>query len=737
MLRRLNLLSVLLLLLVALSGVIRASDAVVDSDDSDSLIPPEYKPLDGNLSGDKFKFESENSKILHIVINSLYKSKEIFLRELISNAADALDKIRFVSLTNADVLNANPRLDIRIVADKERKLLTITDSGVGMTSEELKRNLGTIAKSGTSEFLAALERNSSDLGLIGQFGVGFYSVFLVCDRVTVASKSINDDQYVWESTSENEYTIAKDPRGNSLGRGTEITLHIKNDATEFLDSSVLENLVLKYSEFINFPIYLWKSKTIEEEVTEETEKDMDSDVEDVKDEKPEKITRTIQDWALMNENKPIWTRSPSEVEESEYKEFYKAFAKDTSEPLSWIHFRAEGDIDFKSVLFIPSKAGPSFLQKAEGLLKNIKLFVKKVFITDEMEDFLPRWLSFIKGLVDSDDLPLNVSRETLQKHGLLKTIKKKLIGKTIEMITQLSKDAAKYKTFIEQFGIAIKLGVIEDTKNRKKLDKLSSLEDYVSRMKSKQPQIYYLTGSSLEEIKNSPHLEVPLAKGFEVIYMSDPLDEYLTQQVTEYGGFKLQSLVKNGVNKSEEEKFEKEYEDLTKWLLTSLDDVVDKVVISSRLTKSPTALLANEYGVSGNMERIMAAQALQSGDNFMRYEKPKAKPCLNYYAKMKKTLEINPRHPVIKGLKKSVASGKKEEDLKELARTLYEVTLLRSGFDLKDTPAFAGRVESAIRKALGVGLTEEAKVEVVKAEEKTEEEKKDVKEEESEETEDL
>ncbi|KAJ3111697.1 hypothetical protein HDU96_005450 [Phlyctochytrium bullatum] len=715
----------LVLVLLGLRAFVAAAASAADA-------PTDFQPLTTSVEGEKYAFQAENSRILNIVINSLYKSKEIFLRELISNAADALDKLRFKSLTNPSVLESNNRLDIRIYADKERQTLTVTDTGVGMTAEELKKNLGTIAKSGTSDFISALERNTSDLSLIGQFGVGFYSVFLVCDRVTVASKS-NDDpvQHVWESSSQNDFSIGKDPRGNSLGRGTEITMHIKTlltvkpDATKYLEPDVLEKLVSKYSEFINFPIYLWKNKTVE--ITDEDTED--AEVEDVSDDVPKKpTTKEITTWVLLNENKPIWSRSPSEITADEYKSFYKAFAKDRTDPMSWIHFRAEGETDFRSILYIPAKGTSSFLQKSEETNRNIKLYVRKVFITDELEDFFPRWLAFIKGLVDSDDFPLNVSRETLQKHALLKLIKKKLIAKSIEMISQLSNDAEQYKTFFTEYGLAVKLGVIEDTKNRKKLLKLvrfasseqefTSLDDYLARMKAKQSQILFLTGSSLEEIKSSPLLEIPVAKGLEVLYLADPLDEYLVQQVSEYKGFKLQSLGKPGVvygdeekTKSDLEKFQKDYEDLIDWLQKALEDVVEKVVISTRLTKSPTAILANEFGVSGNMERIMAAQALQSGDNFMR----------DYYSKLKKTLEINPYHPLIKGLKDKVAQGE-SDTLKEQARVLYEVTLLRSGFDVKSTVEFAGRVEKILRTSLGVSTSQTAEVNVAKAEEKPQEE---------------
>ncbi|KAJ3194616.1 hypothetical protein HK101_002315 [Irineochytrium annulatum] len=742
-----------LVLLLALLGLVLNSAVVVAEADEVPVadVPKGYEPITvPTTGGNTFKFESENSRVLNIVINSLYKSKEIFLRELISNAADALDKIRFLSLTNPKVLDSNKDLEIKLLADKERKLLVLTDTGVGMTSKDLQKNLGTIAKSGTSEFLTNMERNKTDLNFIGQFGVGFYSVFLVCDRVTVASKH-NDEahQYVWESTSENEFTISKDPRGNTLGRGTEITLHLKDDALEYLEDSTLSNLIRKYSEFINFPIYMWRKKTTTEEVIDEDADavDMDKsgddeeDVEDVdpaeeKKPKMKTVTHTTYDWSVMNENKPIWTRPASSVTDDEYKEFYKSFTKDYQDPLAWVQFKAEGDVDFKSILYVPSKAPPKFLQTADALYKNIKLFVRRVFITDEMEDFFPRWLSFIKGLVDSDDLPLNVSRETLQKHGLLKMIKKKLVAKAVDMITNLSKDPVKYKTFLKEYGIALKLGVIEDAKLKPKLLKLlrfkssfsddeeTSLDDYVKRMKGKQPQIYFVTGSSLDEIRSSPVIEVPIARGYEVLYFDEPLDEYLVQQVTDYEGKKLQSLGKSGVlfgdedkRKEEEEELGEKFKDFNDWLKEQLEDSVEKVVVSTRLTKSPTAIVANEYGISGNMERIMAAQALQTGEDFMR----------TYYAKMKKVLEINPKHPLILAMKKKVEGKQVDDLLKDQVRVLYETTLLRSGFDLKSTPEFAARVESILRRSLKVNLDAQADVKVEPAPERGEEDEEDMK----------
>jgi len=433
-------------------------------------------------------FETEVNRLMKLIINSIYKNKEIFLRELISNGSDALDKIRFLALTDDKALTTNPHLNITIKADKESKKIVITDSGIGMTKDNLINNLGTIAKSGTSEFLKAMEdEETADSSLIGQFGVGFYSAFLVADWVSVVSKHNDDDQYIWESDAENGFKVFKDPRGNTLGRGTEITLNLREDALEYLDDDTLRDLITKYSQFINFPIYLWTTTTetvdepIEEESTEavEDKKDEDEDeddVEDVEDEekKPKfkKVEKTVTKWELMNENKPIWTRKPKDITKEEYVEFYQAFARVSDDPLAHIHFRAEGETDFRCLLYIPGKAPQEFMTRVNENVSPIKLYVKRIFITDEMPEFIPRWLSFVRGLVDSDDFPLNVSRETIQHLPILKVIQKKVVSKAIEMFTKLQKNEEKYNTFMKEFGTSIKLGVVEDHTHRNKIAKL-------------------------------------------------------------------------------------------------------------------------------------------------------------------------------------------------------------------------------------------------------------------------
>ncbi|XP_036962873.1 endoplasmin [Acanthopagrus latus] len=686
---------------------------------------------------EKHAFQAEVNRMMKLIINSLYKNKEIFLRELISNASDALDKIRLLSLTNENAMAANEELTIKIKSDKEKNMLHITDTGVGMTKEELVKNLGTIAKSGTSEFLNKMTEmqteGQSTSELIGQFGVGFYSAFLVADKVIVTSKHNNGTQHIWESDS-NQFSVIEDPRGDTLGRGTTITLVLKEEASDYLELETIKNLVKKYSQFINFPIYVWASKTetVEEpidedaEATEEPEKETDEEEAEVEEEeddkekdkpKTKKVEKTVWDWELMNDIKPIWQRPAKEVEEDEYTAFYKTFSKDSDDPLAHIHFMAEGEVTFKSILFVPTSA-PRGLFDEYGSKKNdyIKLFVRRVFITDDFNDMMPKYLNFIKGVVDSDDLPLNVSRETLQQHKLLKVIRKKLVRKTLDMIKKIAEEQYNDK-FWKEFGTNIKLGVIEDHSNRTRLAKLlrfqtsnsdtvlASLEQYVERMKEKQDKIYFMAGTSRKEAESSPFVERLLKKGYEVIYLTEPVDEYCIQALPEFDGKRFQNVAKEGVKFDESDKakenreaLEKEYEPLTTWLKDkALKDKIEKAVLSQRLTKSPCALVASQYGWSGNMERIMKAQAYQTGKDIST----------NYYASQKKTLEINPKHPLIKQMLKKITDDAEDQTASDLAVVLFETATLRSGYQLADTKAYGDRIERMLRLSMNVGLDEQ------------------------------
>jgi len=712
----------------------RTDDEVVQREEEaiqlDGLSVSELKEL--REKSEKQTFQAEVDRMMKLIINSLYKNKEIFLRELISNSSDALDKIRFMSIGDKEALKGTDEMSIKIKVDKEHNMLHITDTGIGMTREDLSKNLGTIAKSGTSEFLQKAGDADVDMNdLIGQFGVGFYSAFLVADRVVVTSKHNDDDQYIWESDSQS-FTVAKDPRGNTLGRGTTVSLAMKEEAAEFLEMTRIRDLVKKYSQFINFNIFLWDSKTVTEEVpveeeeeeaaTEDKPEDEDEDgvVEDESEEdkpKTKKVDKTVWDWVLINDNKPIWTRKSSEIEDEEYSEFYKSFTKDSDDPMAKTHFTAEGEVTFKSILFIP-KTGPNDMFQNYGKkIDQIKLYVRRVFITDNFEDMMPKYLSFVRGVVDSDDLPLNVSRETLQQHKLLKVIKKKLVRKTLDMIKKI--DAEQYQAFWKEYSTNIKLGVIEDHSNRTRLAKLlrfyssnsdtemTSLEEYMERMKEKQEHIYFMAGSSREEVETSPFVERLLKRGYEVLYLIEPVDEYCAQSLPEFEGKKFQNVAKEGLKldnsekaKERKEQLEKDFEPLMTWLKDdALSGKIDKAVISERLTQSPCALVASSYGWSGNMERIMTAQAYQKAKDTSQ----------DYYSNQKKTLEINPYHPLIKELKRRMEDKGDEATTKDLAMVLLESATLRSGYKVKDTSGFAERIERMLRLSMDVSL--EAEVE--------------------------
>jgi len=647
------------------------------------------------------------------------------LRELISNASDALDKIRFLSLTNKEILGDKEELVIRVKADKENRMLHITDTGIGMTKDDLIKYLGTIAKSQTSEFLTKFqEAQESDnkqsmSDLIGQFGVGFYSAFLVADRVIVTSKNNDDDQYIWESDS-NSFTVVKDPRGNTLGRGTTISLLMKEEAQEYLEEHKLKEIISKYSQFINFNIFLWTSKTVSEEVPveqEEKTENEDGAVEEAKEEvKTKKVDKTVYDWELMNSAKPIWQRKVSEVTDEEYKEFYKAFTKDSQEPLVHTHFVAEGEVTFKSILYVPKTAPSDLFQNYNKKADSIKLYVRRVFISETVDDLLPKYLSFVRGVVDSDDLPLNVSRETLQQNKLLKVIKKKLVRKILDMIKKLSE--ADFDLFHKEYSTNIKLGVIEDSTNRVRLAKLlrfgtsaldkakvTSLEKYVERMKEKQEFIYFIAGNNRDELEKSPFVERLLSKGYEVLYLTDPIDEYCMQSLPEFDGKRFQNVAKDGLNidksKQAEEKLkeiQKSYEPLINWMKDGpLKDKVENIKVSTRLVKTPMALVANQYGYSGNMERITRAQA---------YQKSGGDSASQYYFSQKKILEINPGHPLVKELLRRVEADSSDIQAKEMVELMFESATLRSGYELRDSTGFADRIEHMLRSAMNVPLDE-------------------------------
>eukprot|EP01107_Rhizomastix_libera_P002929 TRINITY_DN150_c1_g1_i1.p1 TRINITY_DN150_c1_g1~~TRINITY_DN150_c1_g1_i1.p1 ORF type:complete len:739 (+),score=280.76 TRINITY_DN150_c1_g1_i1:1-2217(+) len=688
---------------------------------------------------ERHAFQTEVSKLMSLLVHSLYTDRSVFLRELISNASDALDKIRILLLSSHDSKQEN-KLEIKIRYDEEKGILEITDTGVGMTKSDLEKNLGTIAHSGTTEFFKNLESAKDASAFIGQFGVGFYSAFLVADTVTVTSKSDNDtDQWIWESNADTEYTLARDPQGNTLGRGTKIALHLKEEAKEFANPETLKNIVRKYSEFINFPIYVWSSREetvpVEEEKKEEKKETEEEEIEEEKTEekKDEKKTtkKTVWEWELVNTVKPLWTRNPKDIEEQEYNAFYKSITKDNEDPLLKSHFIAEGEVNFRSILYVP-KTAPSSTWDPNPLAhkQSLKLYVRRVFITSDFYNIIPSYLRFIRGIVDSDDLPLNVAREQLQESKILDTIKSKIVRKAIAMFQELFKnDQEKYQQFWEQYGPGIKIGAIEDFINRDRLAKImifhsshsenmTSLDDYVSRMKKGQKDIYYVAGDSVDQLRRSPVAERLLKNGFEVLFLTHPVDEYTMSHLGSYNKIKLTNLAREGdklefIDDEKEKNFAEQAKKVVEYMKNVLGDKVEKVIVSHKLATSPSALVANSWGYTANMEKMQMSQPTRAGTTGNKVK-----------GMTRRILEINPSHPIIKSMAQKLenqdVASVKDEDLELSVKVLYESAVVSGGYIIDSPADFAQTMHQLL--AVKMGVNPQEKVEVVDLEKPLKEE---------------
>nr|WHU24052.1 heat shock protein 90 [Dinophyceae sp.] len=525
-------------------------------------------------NGETFEFQAEVGKVMDIIVNSLYSNKDVFLRELVSNAADACDKKRFLALTERD--EPPEPMKLRIRTDKEKRLLILEDNGVGMMKSELVENLGRIARSGTAAFVENLGTGDADISQIGQFGVGFYSAFLVANKVEVYSRSFKEDPadrktHKWTSELSSSYTVGEAPDEEFFGEtsGTKLVLHLKEEAQEYLDSGKLQDLLKKYSEFITFPIELWNEKVQYDQVVDE------SAPPPAEGEKPKmkSVPKSVFEWEVMNKMKPIWLRNPDVVNESEYSEFYKTTFKAFDEPLTTTHFKVEGQIEFRALLFIPSTM-PFELTRdmfAEGG-RAMRLYVKRVFINDKFDDLIPRWLTFARGVIDSEDLPLNVGREILQKSRTLKIIRKRVVRKVLDTIDNLrAEDPNKYDTFWNSYGKYFKVGLVEDLDYKDELkrfvrfwssksgDNQTSLDEYVSRMKEGQDKIYFVTGEGKKAAEISPAMEKMRQLDLEVLYMVDPLDEICSQSIVDYQGKKLVDINKAGLDLTKDEKKKKKH----------------------------------------------------------------------------------------------------------------------------------------------------------------------------------
>ncbi len=625
--------------------------------------------MESNLS--QQPFQTEVSQLLKLIIHSLYSHKEIFLRELISNASDALDKLRYLTLTKDDFksFTFDPKISLEF-QDGENPTLTITDSGIGMSKKELQDNLGTIARSGTKNFLSKLSGDAKkDSQLIGQFGVGFYSSFMVADRVEVASKKAgNKEAWRWISDGETGFEIKKDVKKDN---GTSIIIHLNDEGKEFASRWQIESLVKKYSDHIDFPIFL-------------TFPEIDYD--DEGKEKSRKL-KTEQ----VNDAKAFWTRSKNELKKKDYKEFYMSFSNDLDEPFDWVHFRAEGNLEFTILFFIPKKASPDIYRA--DYQSGVKLYVNRVFITDDDKELLPPWLRFVKGVIDSSDLPLNVSREILQQNRIMAKIKSNSVKKILDKLKTVAGDKDKYAQFFDQYGRLIKEGVYQDFEHKEALtdllrfkstkdDGLVSLREYIDRMREDQKSIYYITGQNQISLRNSPLLEMYEKKDMEVLILDDEIDEIIITAVPKYDEKELKSVNRSGAADDFSDDTDKETEKSLKPVLKKikkiLGDKVKDVKVSTRLSDSPSCIVADENDPTAQMQEMMRSMG--------QMDIPDIKPIL----------EINPEHDIVVKLK----SKTKQKAFDDIALLLYEQALIQEGVKLKDPAGFVERLNKVIADTL-------------------------------------
>ena len=670
---------------------------------------------------ENFNFDADITQLMNLIVNAFYSKNEIFLRELLSNSSDALEKLRYESLTDKSVLDSNEDLKIRLWVDKENKNLIIEDSGIGMTKNDLIDNLGTIARSGTKSFLDKIKKEGVDQ--IGQFGVGFYSSYLVADKVTLYTKHNSEPEYIWESSANKSYTITENETP-TLKRGTKIVLHLKEDQDEYLDIQNVKDVVEKYTQFISYPIELLETKEVEvenkvaedevEEDEEEKEGEVSEKVEvsDSVEETKEVKKELVEEWNVVNKQKPIWCRNSDSITEEEYQDFYKGLTNDWSNALSYKHFHAEGQLEFDCLLFLPERAPMDMFNQSDSKKKNIKLYVKRIFIMDDCDDLVPEWLKFMKGIVDSNDIPLNVSRELLQQNHILRQINKVIVKKSIELFTELAEDEEKYLKFYNSYSKMLKLGVHEDRRNHDKLvkllrfyssnspDKFITLDEYVESMKENQENIYFITGQNMEALSNSPFIEKLKKDGYNVLYFLDPIDEYMIQSLKDYDNKKLVDVSKEGLKFNDDEinKKSEDNKDFISYLKEVLKDKVQDVKVSDRLSDTPCVLVAAEYGWSANMERIIKSQALRNNE-------------MDYFMGSKKILEINLDHKIVKSLCAKYKNEKLKNESLFVILLMFDTALINSGFMLENPSQYASNVNKLLESGFCKELVEEELVE--------------------------